>query len=791
LEDQNYFITSDENSLLIYDLDNRREHYIGHIGEYVIDKKSAYIAYTIASEDKRGNGVYLYEPSQMVTRALQTGHYLYSNLSWNHDKDGLAYYKYTKEKDEVDYTNMSIAVTSGIKAGTIESTEYPAKEIDGFAENMGLAVKAGNKSNEIIWSQDGNRLFVKIKAYDQEEEAKEKKDDSEEPSTVQVWHWKDKKLLSERIMEYDKKKNEVFHAVFFRNTNSIIQLTGEEIQKLDHSKGTDQWAIGLDNRAYISDWDVEKNDLYRINLNTGAKTLIKASHSGSYYSSGYEISPDGKKVVYWDGKDYQAYDFETGTQQNLTKGLNTSFINKEYDQFGYVPSYGFSGWVKDQNAIIVNHKHDLWLLPLDLTSKALNLTASITTKDSIRFRIEDSSFRDELEIADRYIDLTSPTFLYAYNTETKYAGFYTLQEEELKEIIYKPASFYGPWYRYNILKSKDSNTIIYVMGDYQNYPEAYLSTRDFSKSEKITNTNPQQEKFRWGKRILIEYTNDDGVPLKGILSIPNGYKKGQKLPMMVYSYEKFSWRMYRYPTPYLSGANVPEMLYVSDGYLFLQPDIHFNIGTPHSDMHECIDAAIKKVIELGYVDEERIGYEGFSFGGHCGMYISTQENRFAAIAAGAGVSNLVQGFNIDIVRDGSNEQDYYMTSQGRLGTDPTSDTEMYIRESAVFNAQTMDTPLLLFHGTADKVVQWEHSFGFYSILRYLKKPVVFLSYRDEGHGLRSESNRLDIQTRLKDYFDHYLKGTDPQPWMLEETPYIPIEESKEKDKDKRTLPKWK
>ncbi len=99
----------------------------------------------------------------------------------------------------------------------------------------------------------------------------------------------------------------------------------------------------------------------------------------------------------------------------------------------------------------------------------------------------------------------------------------------------------------------------------------------------------------------------------------------------------------------------------------------------------------------------------------------------------------------------------------------------------------MNTPLLLFHGTADKVVQWEHSFGFYSILRYLKKPVVFLSYRDEGHGLRKESNRLDIQRRLKEYFDHYLKGDEIKKWMTEELPYIP----KENDKDKRTLPKWK
>ena len=783
LEDKNYFVTSDENSLLIYDLDNRREHYIGNIGEYVVDKQSAYIAYTIASEDQRGNGIYLYNPKNRTTRALQTGSFLYTNLSWNQDASQLAAYKYNKKEKQVDYMNMNIVVIDKVNSDESAITEYPVKEMEGLAEKMGPAIRAGRGTSKIIWSKDGDRLFIKLKKY----QTKEPKKAEKEKSTVQVWHWKDKKLLSERITEYDRKQKEVFDAIFFRGSNKIVQLTGEEMQGLSMSKGTDRWAIGTDNRPYISDWNVYQYDLYRVDLLTGAKKLIiKKNISWNY--AGFEIAPNGKEAVYWDGAHYWHYDFATESKRNITQNVAVSFIDKEYDKFGDIPPYGFVGWVKGQNAIIVNHKYDLWLLPLDGKGTAKNLTASITAKDPIRFRIEDSRFTRESAIEDRYIDLSKPLIVYGFNTKTKYAGFFSLQKNQVKELIYKPASFnIRQWRGFKLLKSKKSDAIIYKMGDYQNYPEAYLSTLDFAKPKQLTVTNPQQEQFNWGKRILIEYTNDDGVPLQAILSLPEGYQKGQKLPMMVYSYEKYSWRMYTYATPYLSGASVPEMLYVSDGYLFLQPDIHFNLGTPHSDMHECIDAAIKKVIELGYVDENKIGYEGFSFGGHCGMYMATQKNRFAAIAAGAGVSNLVQGFNIDIVRDGSNEQDYYMVGQGRLGTDPTSNVDMYISESAVFNAQNMNTPLLLFHGTSDKVVQWEHSFGLYSILRHLQKQVVFLSYRGEGHGLRKKENRLDIQIRLKEYFDHYLKEKEEKKWMVEELPYVP-EKGKE---EKKGLPKWK
>lgn len=782
LEGKNYFLTTDANSILIYDLEHRTEHFIGNIGEFLTDKESPFVVYTIASEDKRGNGIYLYDPAKRTTQALETGNYVFSNLAWNSNHTALASYRYKKDEEPVDST-MQLVIHSGVGTELQGTTYYPVPEMAGMPENLKLTTAAG----PLVWSNDDTRLFLMLKKDVSEDDNEEKGAPStEDVPTVQVWHWRDKKLLSERIMEYERTQNTIYSAIFFRETNSLIQVTSEAVQTLFMSKGTDRWALGRDNREYISDWDVNQHDLYRINLETGDQKLIREAYR-SQWGSGIEISPDGEKVVLWDGAHFLCYEFESDEFKNITEGLPVSFVNLEHDLPGFTPSYGFVGWVKDQNAVILNHKLDLWWVPLQGGTPARNLTGAGGTNESIRFRWEDRRFASEEAIEDRYLDLSKQQYLNAFDIETKYSGFYSLQNGQLKEVIFGAYSVGGAWRRSDILKSDQSDALIYVKGDYQQYPEAYLTNANFRSPKKITDTNPQQERFAWGKRILIEYTNDDGVPLKGILSIPNSYRRGQKLPMVVYSYEKRSSLMYHYSVPYMSGAGVSEMLYVSDGYLFLQPDIHFNIGTPHSDMHECINAAIEKVMELGYVDEERIGYEGFSFGGHCGMYMSTQENKFAAIAAGAGVSNLVQGFNIDIVRDGSNEQDYYMSGQGRLGTDPTANTEMYISESPVFNASTMNTPLLLFHGTADKVVQWEHSFGFYSILRYLQKPVVFLSYRGEGHGLRQEINRLDIQTRLKAYFDHYLKGAEMQPWMEEGVPYVPSAG----DTDSGSLPKWK
>jgi dipeptidyl aminopeptidase/acylaminoacyl peptidase len=121
-------------------------------------------------------------------------------------------------------------------------------------------------------------------------------------------------------------------------------------------------------------------------------------------------------------------------------------------------------------------------------------------------------------------------------------------------------------------------------------------------------------------------------------------EEGDKLPMLVDFYEKNSQNLNRWSrvtyrdTPMFPG-------YASNGYLVLLPDIHFRTRTTHSDMLECIEAAVNKVNELGYVDMKRLGLHGHSFSGQGGNYIITHSDMFAAAVLGAGASNLVSDFN--------------------------------------------------------------------------------------------------------------------------------------------------
>jgi hypothetical protein len=75
------------------------------------------------------------------------------------------------------------------------------------------------------------------------------------------------------------------------------------------------------------------------------------------------------------------------------------------------------------------------------------------------------------------------------------------------------------------------------------------------------------------------------------------------------------------------------------------------------------------------------------------------------------------------------------------------------------------------HGTADGAVDWNQGLEFYIAARREGKNVILLSYPDEPHHLARKANQIDFQRRMKEYFDHYLKGLPAPRWMTEGVPY--------------------
>ncbi len=74
-------------------------------------------------------------------------------------------------------------------------------------------------------------------------------------------------------------------------------------------------------------------------------------------------------------------------------------------------------------------------------------------------------------------------------------------------------------------------------------------------------------------------------------------------------------------------------------------------------------------------------------------------------------------------------------------------------------------------GDEDTAVPWEQGIELYLAMRRLQKDAVFLQYRGEPHHLQEYANRLDYAIKMKEYFDHYLKGEPAPKWIEEGVPY--------------------
>ena len=172
------------------------------------------------------------------------------------------------------------------------------------------------------------------------------------------------------------------------------------------------------------------------------------------------------------------------------------------------------------------------------------------------------------------------------------------------------------------------------------------------------------------------------------------------------------------------------------------------------------------LIDKGIADKERIGLIGHSWGGYEVAYLVTRTDIFRCASPGAAVVNTISSYTA--LRGGGMPRLYvYEDAQGRLGKTLWEDPDMYIRNSPIFNADKIHTPLLIFHCDEDNAVPFSQGLDLFFAMRRLERPAWLLNYKGEGHSLNGEAAMLDWGIRLKQFFDHYLKDTPMPRWMRE------------------------
>ena len=716
--------------------------------------------YTVDAAERLGNGVYLIDLRKDETRVLSSAARDYDQLVFSDSGNHLAVLKGDKATDRKQKDNVVLAWMN-LDTPAVRAFEYDPSKDAAFSTGMIVSEFAAPR-----FSKDGTKLTIGIK----EQEADAPRSDEPQPN-VDVWHYKDPEPQSVQVVRLAQDRRSTYPAVLQLATSKVMRLADSSMRTVQLTpNGT--WGIGRFDAPYRGEvaWGGSKADYYRVNVATGERTLIAKALTRTMGTS-----PDSKWFLYLEQGKVYAFNLETAQRVQVDASAKRSFVDVDDDHPYELPTYGLAGWSKDGKYVLLNDRFDIWQLALD-GSRAVNLTQGVGDAKQIRFRLarlDQAGGRGGrggggADGDDASVDLTKPLLFSAYGEWTKQSGYWQAQPGKAPTPL-----LFGDKAIGQAQKAERGDRVVFTQQSFTEFPDWWATTPSFTTPARVTEANPQLADYAWGSKVLVDYTNSKGVKLQGTLTLPANYEPGKKYPMLVYFYEKMSNTHHQFASPvYDDRPHVST--YASNGYLVFQPDVVYEIGKPGSSALDCVTSAVKKVIEMGYVDPKRIGLQGHSWGGYQSSFIVTQTDMFAAVVTGAPPTNLMSFYDQLYKQTGTVQQGIMELGQVRMGVDSTPWTAkaLYESQSPVHNVQNIKTPFLILHGTADGAVDWVQGLEYFNAARRNGKQVIFLSYPDEPHHLAKKENQKDFQVRMRQFFDHYLTDTPAPKWMTDGVPQV-------------------
>lgn len=760
--------------LILHELSTGNQLNVGNVADFAFDKKGAWLAWTIDANEKSGNGIQVRNMTTGAVLPLDSDKAVYRGLNWTEKGEGLAAVKGVEDKGFEDklYSVVAFNFTSGTPQKVVfnpkDDKEFPAgltispNRSPAWTEDMSAVLfglhevkkkKPGATPNEGQAAPNGAPNAAAMAA-------RRNQDEPETPALV-LWHWQDKRLQSQQQVEEPRDKNFSYLATYRVAEKKFIRLADETLRTVNAAP-KQQYGIGLDTRDYemMSNLDGRRyQDVYVVDLKTGARRLALKKNRNAFGAS-----PDGTQMLFYDDGHFFTYDLASGQPTNLTAKVPSTFWNEEDDHNVVKPPRFPLGWTKDSKAVLLSDGWDIWNIPTR-GGNAVNLTVN-GKKEKIRYQ-----GRYNLDPEEKGIDLTQPMYLRAYGEWTKKAGIARLDNGKpgAKMLMWDDAS-YGA-----LMKAKKAESYLYSRDTFNESPTYYLADASLSNGQKLTNANPQQKDFFWSSGSkLVDYTSAKGDKLQGALYLPANYQPGKRYPTIVYIYEKRSQSLNGYVAPTFQGFN--KSFYTSNGYAVFEPDITYKINDPGMSAVWCILPGLQAAIATGVVDKDKVALHGHSWGGYQTAFMVTQSDAFKAAIAGAPLTDMISMYNLIYWNSGGGNMAIFESSQGRFTTSPVDNPEAYIRNSPVFHAKNVKTPLIILHNDKDGAVDFTQGIEYFNQLRRLQKPVVMLQYKGENHGLRVPANMRDYAVRMKEFFDHHLMGKPAPKWWMDGVPHLKLKE---------------
>ncbi len=640
----------------------------------------------------------------------------------------------TEKAYELYYWNIELNKTTAIAA----------MQTDWLSNNQSIS-----EHYSPYFSENGNYLYFKVG-----KRPKVKQKDTIAPYEkyhLDLWSWTDNRLQSQQLihLKKDQKKADLF--VFHTTTKKTIRITDSTLKINQQSKfHNEQYLLASSQTPYLKEmtWDGWYYDYYRIAVETGDKERLLIHQNDQV-----KLSPSGKAITYYSQQD-SAWYYQSITDKTTKKITREKYFHNQYhDVPGSAGSSGAVHWTKDEKFVLIKGQYDYWLISIDnLVTKRLTYGRERQTV----YRYWKTNKEEE-----RFIDLAHPIYFRTYNEKTKKEGVSQLKQGEIHQLFNHDKRIIF------LEKAKLNEQVIMRASSFTSYPDLTLTNLSFNHFTKISDVNPQQKDYKWGTVELVSwksYHNSDS--LSGLLYKPEGFDSTQSYPMIVYFYERNSHNLHRYYAPRPTASIVYPTEYVSNDYLIFIPDVVYEIGEPAQGAYDCIVSGTEALVKKhSYIDDQRIGLQGQSWGGYQTAQLITMTNRYKCAMAGAPVSNMFSAYGGIRWASGLNRAFQYEMGQSRIGQTIWEAPDLYIKNSPLFHLPKVSTPLLIMHNDGDGAVPWYQGIELFNGLRRLQKPVWMLNYNDDAHNLKRRANKVDLSIRMKAFFDYYLQEKEAPEWM--------------------------
>lgn len=743
--------------LVLFNMTNGNEHRFAGVTEYQMAKKGNYLFFEKDEADSLNPaGVYAFQTKDAKLITLNQGMKDYKKMTADEAGEQLAFFA-TNSGEKADDKYFSLMYW---KAGADAAKIVADTTTAGLPENWMVSDNSNPR-----FSESGKRLYFGTapRPFKYDYESDTTLLDDEKPD-VDVWSYNDPYIQPMQKLSANRDKNRSYDALLDIKSMKFTQLGNMQLESVSIDTREDRdFLVAMNDQAYRIQmtWDTQiPRDYYKVNVATGQATLLLEANQG--FAS---LSPGGNYLTWYDGEkeDWFVMDVATSAIRNITEGMDVSFADELHDSPSLPGSYGSAGWSDKDAAFLIYDRYDIWKFDPKSKTAPMNMTNGFGRKNRTTFRYQ------RLDPEERTVSMKDEVLLSAFHEWTKQDGFYTTNFSKVADpskVLMDDVSF-G-----RLIKAKDADRVLITKSTYTEYPDLYAANSyKMNGLKKLTDLDAQEDPYNWGTADLIEFNSfEDGERMQAILYKPENFDPNKKYPMIVYFYERRSDSFHSHPSPAPSASTVNIPYFVSNDYLVMVPDIKYELGYPGPSAYNHIIPATNAVVNMGFVDKNKMAIQGQSWGGYQVAYLVTKTDMFAAAGAGAPVVNMTSAYGGVRWGSGMSRMFQYEKTQSRLGGTLWETPTRYIDNSPLFRADEITTPMFIMHNDEDGAVPWYQGIEFYMAMRRLEKPAWMVVYNGEDHNLVKRKNRKDLSVRMGQFFDHFLKDAPMPEWMAEGLP---------------------